>query len=199
VADAVKRAIEIGFLDSVDLISPRGGRPVRALSIIWANVARMQPANQLENQLEKQLEKQPANQLAKSDAVLSTNNHIYHHQKEAVEVLVSGGLSPTVANEIAGDGCIDAEDARYAVDTFRANSGLLKSPGAIHWFFKNGTWPVEGVKSLESIQQAAAARSKKAESDRFERIRYQVIKHGRRSGWTEERIAQEIERQVSHG
>ena len=82
-------------------------------------------------------------------------------KKAAAEILESSEMAPDVAANLVASHEIDAADAQYAVDTYNANRDVLNGPGAITWFFRNGKWPNDDVKSLEAIQQAREAKRRR--------------------------------------
>jgi hypothetical protein len=104
------------------------------------------------------------------------NGELDTDQWLVVEELLSSGMMVTVARNIVSELKIGREQAIQAVATYQANQNLLDSPGAISHFFRNGNWPVEGVKSPELRQSEAETKKRARKRDEVERRQYLFCK-----------------------
>jgi hypothetical protein len=91
-------------------------------------------------------------------------------------------------------------DVRQAIEVYSAQRSRFAGPGAVVDFLRSGSWPAEGVLSLDEIQKRTETKSEQRSTANREAIRCEVARDWKRSGrWleaSEGEIEAEIERRL---
>jgi hypothetical protein len=91
-------------------------------------------------------------------------------------------------------------EVRKAIEVYSAQRSRFAGPGAVIDFLRSGSWPAEGVLSLDELQKRTETKSEQRSTANRESIRCEVARDWKRSGrWleaSEAEIDSEIERRL---